>query len=174
MKIGIFSDTHKRVGRSLRVINKLIDEGAEYLIHAGDIVKPEVLEQLTLTNLPYVAVLGNNDAHLQTYAKDFNIVQEPYYFKIKSTTFKLMHLPFYMSPDSDVVISGHTHIFDVKKTQKTLFINPGEACARDKNISECALLEVTEAKYKLNYFYRKVKTDKWENRNYDFPLKKSS
>jgi len=174
MKIGIFGDTHKRIGRSQRVINKLLDEGAQYLIHAGDIVRVEVLNQLKATDLPYVAVLGNNDAHLQSYTNDFNIVKEPYYFKIKDTTFKLMHLPFYMSADANVIISGHTHIFDVQNTKKSLFINPGEACARNKDLSECALLEVTKNEYNINYFYRKIKTDNWENKNFIFNTKKSS
>jgi len=171
MKIGIFGDTHRRVGRSAKVINKLIEEGAEYLIHSGDIVKNEVLDQLKETTLPYVAVLGNNDAHLQPYINDYNIVKEPYYFKIKDKTFKLMHLPFFMSPDSDIVISGHTHVFKVEKPSKTLYINPGESCARDTNVSECVLLEISEHSYDINYFYRKIKTDIWNSNNFNFPIK---
>ena len=41
-----------------------------------------------------------------------DLVQEPHYFKLAKTKFKLMHLPFFMSPDSEVVIYGHTHAFD--------------------------------------------------------------
>jgi predicted phosphodiesterase len=54
MKIGIMSDTHKKVGRAKKVIDLLIENGAEYILHAGDIVKEEVLEYLEL-KIPYIA-----------------------------------------------------------------------------------------------------------------------
>ena len=46
MKIGIISDTHKKLGRAIKAIDYLIKEGAEYILHAGDIVREEVLEYL--------------------------------------------------------------------------------------------------------------------------------
>ncbi len=41
MKIGILSDTHKKEKRSQKVVDLLVKNGAEFLIHAGDIVKAE-------------------------------------------------------------------------------------------------------------------------------------
>ncbi|MCJ7766672.1 MAG: metallophosphoesterase family protein, partial [Thiovulaceae bacterium] len=64
MKIGILSDTHKKEKRSQQVIDHLLKNGAEFLIHGGDIVKEQILEQLAESGLPYLAVYGNNDAHL--------------------------------------------------------------------------------------------------------------
>ena len=104
IKIGIFSDTHKKEGRSQKVINHLKAHGAQFLIHAGDIVKVEILEQLKKSGLKYIAVYGNNDAGLVEYHNKYNLVQEPHYFKLANTTFKLMHLPFYMNADAQVII----------------------------------------------------------------------
>lgn len=140
MKIGLLSDTHTKKGRSQKVIDHLKNHGAEFLIHAGDIVKPEMLEQLKNSGLRYIAVYGNNDAHLHEYHNKYNLVQEPHYFKLSGTKCKLMHLPFYMGADAEVVIFGHTHIFECDFKNKTLFLNPGEACARDKPFSNCAML----------------------------------
>ena len=126
MKIGILSDTHSKVKKAKASLDLLIENGAEFLVHAGDIGEKETLELLKNSGKRYVAVYGNNDAHLVQYHNNYNLVQEPYYFKIANTKFKLMHLPYYLSADSDVVIFGHTHQFEHKYQNNTLFLNPGE------------------------------------------------
>lgn len=159
MKIGILSDTHSKVKKAKASLDLLIENGAEFIIHAGDVCELETLELLKNCSKRYVCVYGNNDAHLVQYHNEYNLVQEPYYFKLAETTFKLMHLPFYMTPDTEVVISGHTHEFHSEFQNGTLFLNPGESCARNKSISECALLEVKPKKLKVTYF-SKAKDDK--------------
>ncbi|MCK9371604.1 MAG: metallophosphatase family protein [Sulfuricurvum sp.] len=168
MKIGLLSDTHTKKGRSQKVIDHLKREGAEFLIHAGDIVKPEILQQLKASDLRYIAVYGNNDAALYSYHDKFHLVQEPHYFKLSGVTFKLMHLPFYMSADAEVVIFGHTHIFECDFKNKTLFLNPGEACARDKPYSSCAMLEVTDTAFKVIHYSRALGTEVFDARTYLF------
>ena len=121
MKIGIISDTHKKPKKAQRAIEMLLHDGAEFFIHAGDIVDIEVLHLLHESKVPYIAVYGNNDAHLAHFHTQFNLVQEPYYFELAKTRFKLMHLPFYMAPDADVVVFGHTHEFSLQYTNNTLF-----------------------------------------------------
>ena len=168
MKIGILSDTHKKEKRSQKVVNHLIKNGAEFLIHAGDIVKPEMLDQLENSGLRYVAVYGNNDAHLHALHNRYNLVQEPHYFKLAKTKFKLMHLPFFMSPDTEIVLYGHTHMFDCEFTNGTLFLNPGEACARNKPVSECTMLEVTDTHFNVTYYARELKTKKFHEQHFSF------
>jgi hypothetical protein len=172
MKIGVLSDTHKKVKLARAVIEHLIANGAEFLIHAGDIVEPEVLELLNNSGVRYVAVYGNNDAHLAGYHNDYNLVQEPSYFKLANTRFKLMHLPFYMNPDAEVIIFGHTHTFECDFKNDTLFLNPGEACARNKPLCECALLEVTQNEYRVKYFSKAPKEEHFNENNLYFERKK--
>ncbi|MCK9492251.1 MAG: YfcE family phosphodiesterase [Sulfurimonas sp.] len=152
MKIGIISDTHSKVKMAKDAIDLLIENGAEFIIHSGDIGESETLDYLENCSAPYVAVYGNNDAHLAEFHSKYNLVQEPYYFKLADTKFKLMHLPFYMSGDADVVIFGHTHTFESDFKGKTLFLNSGEVCARNKPISECAMLEVSDSHFNVSYF----------------------
>ena len=168
MKIGILSDTHTKVKRSQKVVDLLLEEGAEFFIHAGDIVKPEMLEQLKTTGKRYVAVYGNNDAHLHEHHNRYNLVQEPHYFKLAGTKFKLMHLPFFMSADTEVVLFGHTHTFECDFKNGTLFLNPGEACARNKPLSECAMLEVLPEQFNVTYFKRALKSERFEARHFSF------
>jgi len=168
MKIGLISDTHTKVKKASRAIDVLVEDGAEFLIHAGDIVEVEVLELMKKSGLSYEAVYGNNDAHLAHFHGDYNLVQEPYYFKLANTKFKLMHLPFYMSPDADIVISGHTHTFHSEFNNSTLFLNPGEVCARSKPISEWAMLEINDDKLFVTHYTRENKSEEIKKQEFTY------
>ena len=126
MKIGILSDSHLKSDYTKEVIDFLKEIKSDYLVHAGDLCVEKNLKLLEESELKYIAVFGNNDRYLLDLTSNYNIKQEPYYFKIKDTTFKLMHLPYYLTPDSDVVMFGHTHIFECDYKNNTLNINPGK------------------------------------------------
>src|SRR3979411_956585 len=59
MRIGIMSDTHDHVTRTARAVSLLIAEGAEALIHCGDLNGPDVGPGGG--GLPSYYVFGNND-----------------------------------------------------------------------------------------------------------------
>ena len=166
MKIAILSDTHKKTTFMVEALSFLKSLGASYIIHAGDLEIKENLEILKNSKLPYVSVFGNNDFNLIQYSNEFNIFKEPYYFKIDKIKFKLMHLPFYMNGDSDIIIFGHTHKFEVSYVNNKLFINPGEICARNKPLSECAMLEIKEKQYIITYCYKDIYNTTWETKEY--------
>ena len=168
MKIGIISDTHSKVKKAKRALDTLLADGAEFIIHAGDIVELETLELLKNCGLRYVAVYGNNDSHLAQYHSEYNLVQEPYYFKIANTKIKLMHLPFYMAPDADVVVFGHTHTFEVDYKGDTLFLNSGEVCARSKPVSEWAMLNISKNSYNVTHYTRENKSDTINKKEYSY------
>jgi len=152
MKIGIISDTHRKVKKTKKALAHLLKNGAEFIIHAGDIVEVEILQMLKNSSLDYLAVYGNNDQHLMEHHDNFNLVQEPYYFNLAGLRFKLMHLPHYMTPDADIIIFGHTHHFECEMNNGKLFLNSGEVCARKKPISEFAMLEILEDKFFVTHY----------------------
>ncbi|HWE37399.1 MAG TPA: metallophosphoesterase family protein [Isosphaeraceae bacterium] len=59
MKLGIIADTHDQVARTARAVAVLKAEGAEALVHCGDLTGPEVVFECGA--LPAYFVLGNND-----------------------------------------------------------------------------------------------------------------
>ncbi len=150
--LGILSDSHKKPDLTAEAIGELKAKGVQHLIHAGDFSLEQNLELLKQSGLPYTAVFGNNDNRLIEVASSYSIYKEPHYFKLDGIRFKLMHLPFYLSGDTEVVIYGHTHAFECEKRGKTLFLNPGELCARNKPVSEYAMLEVTVNEFRVHYF----------------------
>lgn len=171
MKIGVLSDSHFKSDFTKEVIDFLKKNKAQYLIHAGDLCLEENLKHLENSNLVYVSVFGNNDMSLIPLSLKYNIKQEPYAFKIKDITFKLMHLPYYMQGDCDVVIFGHTHIFESEYNNGTLFLNPGEVCAREKPLIECVLLEIKENEYIINYYSRDINKKYFEKKEIKYERK---
>ncbi|MEA2019146.1 MAG: YfcE family phosphodiesterase [Campylobacterota bacterium] len=168
IKIAIVSDSHRKSQLTKEAIDMLKEKGATYLVHAGDLEIVENLEILKKSGLIYVSVFGNNDYNLVQHSSNYNINQEPYYFKIKDLKFKLMHIPNYMSPDSDIIIFGHTHIFEQQYVNNTLYLNPGELCAREKDLTECVLLSITDNKYTIEYNYKKPNEKSWKVTVYEY------
>lgn len=166
--IGVLSDSHKRADLQKEAIEHLKNQGAHYLLHLGDLQTKENLESLANSNLPYAAVFGNNDRALLPLAHNYKIKKEPYYLKIKDTTIKMMHLPYYLSADTDIILFGHLHKFSAEYKAGSLFLNPGEVCARNKNLSECATILVDTHSFIVNYHYREPKQKRWQSKEFTF------
>lgn len=167
-KVAVMSDSHRKTDLTKDAIEMLKNKGAQYIVHAGDFEIKENLDLLKNSGLVYVSVFGNNDWGLTKHQNDYKIFQEPYLFSIKDTKFKLMHIPNFLSPDSDIIISGHTHIFKSEYINNTLFLNPGELCAREKDLTECVLLEVSSETYKVEYFYKKPDEQHWQSELFEY------
>lgn len=171
MKIGILSDSHHKSDYTKEAIDFLKSIGSEYLIHAGDLCIEENLEHLENSELKYIAVFGNNDRALHNLSSKYNIKAEPYYFKIQDIKFKLMHLPYYLTPDSDVVVFGHTHKFECDYKNQTLFVNPGEICAREKPIIEFVQIEINENEYIIHHYFRQTTEKLFQKKEYKYERK---
>jgi len=164
LKIGILSDSHTKTTLHREAVSHLLKMGAEYLIHAGDIMLEEHLQILEEAPVPYVCVYGNNDTALIPLYGKYPIYREPHYFSIQELTLKLMHMPYYMNPDADIVIYGHTHLFESSLKGETLFLNPGEVCAREKPLMECAMIEIENKKYRVTHYFKEINQVKWKSR----------
>ncbi len=163
MKIGLISDTHKKTGRTKKAINMLLEKGAQFLIHAGDIGKREILDYMEGVPVPYVSVLGNNDKKLVGLNGSYSLFVQPHYFKAGNLNIKLMHHPWFLSPDADLIVFGHTHKFSAEcRSDGVLYLNPGEACARNKPISEAVLLECFEERWEILHCQRHIKETEWQ------------
>ncbi len=64
MRIGILSDSHDQVERTAGAVALLASEGADELIHCGDLTGPDVVHVVGEAGLPCHYVLGNNDFDL--------------------------------------------------------------------------------------------------------------
>ncbi len=60
MRLGILSDTHNELARTRMAVQLLCDEGAEALVHCGDLSSPPIVAACAV--LPFWFVFGNHDA----------------------------------------------------------------------------------------------------------------
>jgi putative phosphoesterase len=128
-RIGLISDTHGL----LRPEAVEILRGSELILHAGDVGKPEILEELQQI-APVVAIRGNVDtASWCSALKDTALVE------VESATFYLIHNIADLDLDPaaagiQVVLYGHSHQPTRYKKDGVLYINPGSAGPRRFNL----------------------------------------
>lgn len=123
--IGVISDTHNLLRPE--ALDAL--EGADLIIHAGDVCQPEILEELRRI-APVAAVRGNNDQGMWALdIPEFDVIRAGaiaiyVVHDIKDLKFDPVAANF------NVVISGHSHKPTIKETNGVLFLNPGSAGRR--------------------------------------------
>src|SRR6266852_6240630 len=124
-RIGLISDTHgllrKEAVEALR--------GSEVIIHAGDVGKPEILEELRKI-APVVAVRGNVDTEPWAKALPETAVAE-----VGATLIYVLHdvKTLDLNPAASgfhIVVSGHSHKPGKMERDGVLYINPGSAGPR--------------------------------------------
>jgi uncharacterized protein len=136
VRVGVVADTHLRRGWSRRLPAAALTEleRSDVILHAGDLVIPDVLDQLGQL-APVSAVLGNNDVELA------GTLEEELVLELEGVRVAMvhdsgpragrearMHRRF---PDADVVVFGHSHIpWDAEGVDGQWLLNPGSPTER--------------------------------------------
>lgn len=134
MRIGILSDTHDRVERTALAVQLLIAQGAEALIHCGDLTSAAVVAECSA--LPCYYVFGNNDfdeselslamtrggGHCLGKGGEFMLGGRRIAVTHGDSTREIRRLAA-LGPD--YLMFGHTHMPADTKQGATRYINPG-------------------------------------------------
>jgi putative phosphoesterase len=134
--VVVLADTHIRRGWARRLPDAAYAhlEQADMILHAGDIVIGEVLDELG-GFAPVHAVLGNNDAEL------LGILPETQSLEVDGVRIAMIHdsgpaqgragRMHRRVPEADVVVFGHSHIpWDDSGVEGQLLFNPGSPTER--------------------------------------------
>ena len=121
-KIAVISDTHDLLRPEVLTVLK----DCEAILHAGDIMSPEIVRQLKEI-APLYVVRGNAD---QVWAEDLpdRLSVELYGTRI-FITHKKKDDPKDLS-NIDLVINGHSHRYGELTEGSTTFLNPGSCGPR--------------------------------------------
>jgi putative phosphoesterase len=122
-RIGVISDTHGL----LRPQAKRVLAGCDAIIHAGDIGKPEVLDELREL-APLTAIRGNVDRWAEGLPDTEVLVLEGRHIYILHNLQELELDP--QAAGFDVVVSGHSHQPKLETREGVLYLNPGSAGPR--------------------------------------------
>ena len=135
MRVGIVSDTHDQVERTRSAVALLRAEGAEALIHCGDLTSPPVVE--ALADLPSWFVLGNNDSdevpHLEQAAANLGVVCLGWSGVIELAGKRVAVTHGHLNKDlrgvlaarPDYLLTGHSHVASDSVIGSVRRINPG-------------------------------------------------
>lgn len=138
-RIGLISDTHGL----LRPQACAALAGVDHIVHAGDIGKPEVLQQLEAI-APLSAIRGNNDRGPWAAA-----IPDTLSIELGGVRFHVLHDLKELALDPvvqriQVVVAGHSHKPAVYSRNGVLFVNPGSAGPRRFSLPvSVALLDLT-------------------------------
>ncbi len=146
-RIGLISDTHgllrKEAVEALR--------GSELILHAGDVGKREILEELRKI-APVVAVRGNVDTEPWALALPETAVAEG-----GSAMIYVLHdvKALDLNPAASgfhIVVSGHSHKPGKTERDGVLYINPGSAGRRRFQLPvTVALLRLGRMPYEVEF-----------------------
>lgn len=126
MIVGVISDTHGLLRpQALEAL-----QAAELILHAGDIGKREVLDELEAI-APVVAVRGNNDDD-HTWAQD---IPAELSLELGGKRIFMLHDRKQLAFDPrregyDLVVTGHSHKPVIERENGVLYLNPGSAGPR--------------------------------------------
>lgn len=123
--VGLISDTHGLMrGEALRAL-----EHCDLIIHAGDIGRPEILDQLSSV-APLIAVRGNVDKGSWASKLPISAVAEagPVLIYVLHDVQQLDLDPAISG--FNIVVSGHTHKPGRTERSGVIYLNPGSAGPR--------------------------------------------
>jgi len=125
LRVGLISDTHGL----LRPEALAWLQGSDFIVHAGDIGDPAILEQLAAI-APLAAVRGNNDN-----APWGRALPERDWLQVGGLTLHVLHDLAELDVDPRAagiaaVITGHSHQPHIEDRDGVLFVNPGSAGPR--------------------------------------------
>jgi len=110
MKLAVISDTHDHLENTVQAIERINEQGAEKLIHCGDLCSPFVIDRLSKFNGEVHVVFGNNDGDR---------------FTITRVASKFDNLKIHGETGISVFF-GHTHKHVIETVNGVPFVNPGE------------------------------------------------
>jgi uncharacterized protein len=125
LRVALISDTHGL----LRPEAKAFLQGSDYIVHAGDIGNPGILEELSAI-APVTAVRGNNDKG--PWAEQ---LPETEFLRVGEVFVYVIHDLAELDIDPTaagvrVVISGHSHKPAIEERSGVFYVNPGSAGPR--------------------------------------------
>jgi putative phosphoesterase len=142
MKVCILSDSHDHIALLDAAVEAAVKQGAEAVLHCGDVVAPSTLHCLDKYRLPVHVIHGNNTGDLYTLGRLANREENHIHYhgmdaglELAGRRIFLVHYPHYAQAlastgDWDLVCCGHSHKAGVEqitnlKGETTHLVNPG-------------------------------------------------
>ena len=147
MLIGIISDTHGLLRQEVKDELRKVD----MIIHAGDIDRETLLDELKEISSSLTVVRGNAD---KEWAED---LPEYAWMEILGNKIFVIHNKGKISEDvgdADIIIFGHIHKYSQLKKDGQIWFNPG--CCGKRRPDQEITFAILEIRGKGDYEFRKM------------------
>jgi len=143
MHIAVLSDSHDQIPNLRRAVKYANREGADLLIHCGDLISPFMLPHLHAFNGPVHLIYGNNAGDQGLISARCgstfpNIAHHGVHGTVNAGAFRIAfnHYPelardLALSGNYELVCYGHDHIFYVERVGHCVLLNPGDLLGKD-------------------------------------------
>jgi hypothetical protein len=150
VKIGLLADSHDHLPRLERAVEFFNEQRVDFLLHAGDYVAPFTIAKLKKLKCDWLGVFGNNDGEKDGLVKASlgRITQGPLRLTLGNKKIILVHDIKSIKvdrTDAQIIVSGHTHIPQIKKKSSLLLVNPGECGGWLEGKSTVAILDLADS-----------------------------
>ncbi len=142
MKIAIISDIHENFHNLILFLEQVKQYNVKKIIFLGDFMNNAIAKILASSDIPVIAIWGNNDGDKVAITKTslskqskMSIGSTTYDFleidkrKIFITHYPLLAKPMAKSGEFDAVFYGHDHKKNLYKINDCIIVNPGEISA---------------------------------------------
>jgi putative phosphoesterase len=154
-RIGLIADTHNETEKTRQAIDIFRHNSISTILHAGDVIKPEILDLFQGFELYLVFGNGDNPQTLSEACLDRKLIQPREYFCLshEKTNLFLFHghstqvalfREICQNKKFTYVIKGHTHFKEDYRREHIHVINPGALNEREQNT--IAILDLKEDK----------------------------
>jgi uncharacterized protein len=134
MLLGVVSDTHGNIRRTVQAVELLQDRGVEAVLHCGDVGSPGIVELFAAWPTHFVA--GNCDAR-EDLGAEVRAASQNWHdlfgeITLSNRRIALLHshmqgklVECEASGQYDLVCYGHTHRYETHRIGETVILNPG-------------------------------------------------
>lgn len=150
MKYMIISDIHGGLNELNKVLDIYTKEHCSKLLILGDLFnygidlnRKDIVNRLNLMKDNIIAVSGNCDNNISDILFDMPYINKVNLNnKIITLTHGHLYTKDYLSKiDSDIILTGHSHVADIETINDKLFINPGSISKSRRGDNSFAIID---------------------------------
>ena len=161
MRIGVVSDTHNNLKNVRKIVELFNTASVDAVIHTGDISQAKTLQVFADLQAPMVGVFGNNDEERDSLEQaikqhGFQFQEPPLELEWHNRRIVVVHDPLELegvqTPEHELVLHGHTHLYRLERKANQLVFNPGECAGHMQGYNAVGLVDLATMTVELLKF----------------------
>lgn len=156
MNIGIVADTHDNLPKIEKAVRFFNRRKVDFVLHAGDFIAPFAAVRLKALACDFRGVFGNNDGEKEGLSKisDGKIQAGPLRVSLGNRKIVVAHdinSVNLTDEGADLIIFGHTHRPEIRHSNSSLLVNPGECSGWLSNHASVVIVDLESFSSKIFY-----------------------